>query len=352
MACGAMCPPSKPMVVEIAAGDSHSCARLVSGAVSCWGANAYGQLGNGNRLGQPSPSAVRGIADAAELALGRARSCVRHRSGAVSCWGAKADPGGWIAEPTVVPGLTDAVALAAGSGQVCAIRAGGSAVCWGDGSQHGTSGIAGSDTPEEFFPALPPDLPPVFDISASSDSVCLVAQGVACFVRDGSVVNPVQGYSTVQIAGGVADHHCGRTRTNSGADGSGVACWGENGYGQLGFAKPWDGVSAVDWVQGLPNAQIESIAVGGSSSCALFAAGTAYCWGDNSSGQLGGGPGPSRLTPTLVAGLTSSTQIALGESHACALLADGGVSCWGSNSSGQLGDGTTQDRTAPTVVRF
>jgi hypothetical protein len=34
----------------LAAGDAHSCALLTTGSVVCWGANQYGQLGNGNTI--------------------------------------------------------------------------------------------------------------------------------------------------------------------------------------------------------------------------------------------------------------------------------------------------------------
>lgn len=38
-------------VQEVAAGQSHTCALLTSGNVSCWGYNAYGQAGGAGWLG-------------------------------------------------------------------------------------------------------------------------------------------------------------------------------------------------------------------------------------------------------------------------------------------------------------
>lgn len=76
--------------LEVAAGDLHACALRRKGVVSCWGRNEFGAVGDGTM----GPSTVRaqpvtplGVEDAVGLALGRAHSCVRLRNGAVSCWG-------------------------------------------------------------------------------------------------------------------------------------------------------------------------------------------------------------------------------------------------------------------------
>lgn len=41
------------------AGEGHACAMQVGGSVSCWGANGFGQLGDGSFESRPSPVAVR-----------------------------------------------------------------------------------------------------------------------------------------------------------------------------------------------------------------------------------------------------------------------------------------------------
>jgi alpha-tubulin suppressor-like RCC1 family protein len=48
-------------VVEIAAGDYFTCARLESGTVKCWGSNRLGELGNGKSDDSLVPVAVVGL---------------------------------------------------------------------------------------------------------------------------------------------------------------------------------------------------------------------------------------------------------------------------------------------------
>ena len=41
-------------------------------------------------------------------------------------------------------------------------------------------------------------------------------------------------------------------------------------------------------------------------------------------------------------------SISAGTEHACGVRKDGGLFCWGANTSGQLGDGTQSQRPSPT----
>lgn len=181
-------------------------------------------------------------------------------------------------------------------------------------------------------------------------------------------------------------------------DGS-VACWGSNGFGQLGDGGTIvaNAKSTVPVVVGGLGGDIQAISAGADFTCALRTVGTVACWGNNAKGQLGRGPGgPSASSsPGTVSGVTESYALDTGWYHACALRGDsatlkcwgsdtggtpnptpqtiafdGGISisalslagshscvitgdaivrCWGGNSSGQLGDGTTTDRPAPVA---
>ena len=144
-----------------------------------------------------------------------------------------------------------------------------------------------------------------------------------------------------------ATHTCGLTPL-------GVAyCWGHNADGQLGDGTQVDR-AAPTRVGGSDGPTFVAIATGFAHTCGIRSGGAMYCWGRNSSGQLGDGTFVRRLEPTLVPNL-SVNEMAVGDVHTCAwshsLGGDRGpVWCWGDNSSGQLGDGTLTGRNAPTPI--
>ena len=74
-------------LVEIAAGQNHSCARLTDGSVKCWGSNAYGLLGDNTTTDRHTPVAVQGISNATAITAGDFHNCARLTDGSVKCWG-------------------------------------------------------------------------------------------------------------------------------------------------------------------------------------------------------------------------------------------------------------------------
>lgn len=121
-------------------------------------------------------------------------------------------------------------------------------------------------------------------------------------------------------------------------------CWGAGTSGQLGNGSTTNSAVpvAVDTSGVLSGKSITSISTRGSHTC-VIASGQPYCWGLNSSGQLGNGTTTNSFVPTAVntGGVLSgktTTALSVGERHTC-VIASGQAFCWGDASSEQLGNG-------------
>jgi alpha-tubulin suppressor-like RCC1 family protein len=139
-------------------------------------------------------------------------------------------------------------------------------------------------------------------------------------------------------------HTCALTITGA------AYCWGFNGHGELGNGDTAAVNSTPVAVAGGLKFQTLSVSKVDGVTCGLTADGVAYCWGDNSGGQLGDGTRTDRLTPTPVAGGLSFTSIAVGNSHACGVAMSGTAYCWGTTPNGAFGDGTVGTHLAPTAT--
>jgi alpha-tubulin suppressor-like RCC1 family protein len=144
---------------------------------------------------------------------------------------------------------------------------------------------------------------------------------------------------------------------------TGLKCWGDNGFGQLGNPGVTgncngDGSSIcsavpVD-VAGFTSG-VASVSAGLWHSCAVTMDGGAKCWGWNNNGWNGNGTLSNSSLPADVYDLTSGVAaISTGFDHTCALTTAGGVKCWGANGEyqgpGGLGDGTANDSLIPVDV--
>ena len=217
--------------------------------------------------------------------------------------------------------------------------------CWG-----GIEGRAGTTVP-----VLVDGLAGAIQVDVGLVHACAVLGdgSVACWgnngrgqLGDGSLTTrtdptAVVGPSGVVEVGAGYQFTCARAATGS------VWCWGDNGSGQLGDGTTGAATTPVP-VDGLTDAV--AIDVGSSHACAVRAAGSVVCWGFNADGQLGDGTTTSRSIPVPVAGIVGATAVDGGDRHTCALLTGGTVRCWGANDRGLLGDGTDLPRSGPVEV--
>lgn len=127
-------------------------------------------------------------------------------------------------------------------------------------------------------------------------------------------------------------------------------CWGQNGRGQLGSAPAGTDLAAPTPIAG--NVTMTQVDGGFMHTCAIGTDARAYCWGENRSGELGNGFTSDSHEPVAVdGGSMRFIQISAGGGHTCG-IADNGVSyCWGRNTSGQLGVDDFDDRSLPSEVR-
>ena len=241
----------------------------------CWGANRYGQLGNGSTLSNsgPGPVDLGGGRRIRSVVAGEAHLCALLNDDSLVCWGSNGRGQ-----------LGDGMA-----GKVRGEVAGGAYEMVVTGNAH-SCGL----TREEGIPE------------------CWGANDFGQ-LGDGSAVDrhrPVrvkweEGRRAKTIAAG-CDHTCGILDDDS------LACWGKNNFGQLG-----DGIVGE---QSFPvgvdlggGRTVKEMVLGCEHTCVVLEDDSRICWGE---------PSLERLAES---------------SHTCKIRYDGRAVCEGSNGRGQLG---------------
>lgn len=129
-----------------------------------------------------------------------------------------------------------------------------------------------------------------------------------------------------------------------------IYCWGDNTSGQLGNGVISKGISTPVRIV-LPADRPVLVAAGGSNTCALDSQGVAYCWGSNKYGQIGNGEtGNAVDVPTQVKTGVKFKELSVGDGFVCGISTGDGVYCWGSGMYNQLGNGTNISRSIPVQV--
>ncbi|MBX3225463.1 MAG: hypothetical protein KF795_33465 [Labilithrix sp.] len=356
---------------ELALGFNHACGRLPDGTVRCWGDNGAGQIGDGipfdgSRPNVLTPQRVPGIDDAIAVASGVSHTCVVHRGGAVSCWGSNffGQLGDGTeqrnSKPVRVLGLQNATALAGGTSFTCAVRTDETVACWGANY----SGQLGDGLKEDRPTAAPvKGVSGAVSVAAATDHACAVLGSgeVMCWGGNsegqlgiGSTTESLTpakltALSDIAQVAAAARFSCARQRTGR------VYCWGNNEFGQLGNGSPTAAPNPSPiLVPSVGDATF--IWTGIEHACAVRKTGGIVCWGSAGDGQLGKGSvaGSTAIaTPVAVLGAPTAVGVWTGGNRSCSIADDGRAFCWGSNLLGQLGNGTTETSfTAVPVKNF
>jgi alpha-tubulin suppressor-like RCC1 family protein len=291
----------------------HSCGVTLDHLAYCWGFGPNGQLGTGASEERRRPVAVSGGLRFRQVSAGNEFTCGVTTDDRGYCWGFNAR--GQLGDgtettrfvPVAVAGNLRFRQVSAGSNHACAVTTDQRAYCWG---------LLTDDEP--------------------------VVLGNGTTVGSATPVPVTGGLAFRQVSAG-SSHTCGLTTSNE------AFCWGADASGQIG-----DGGGASPLrlrptrVAGAH--RFKQLDAGGLHSCAVTPANRAYCWGDNSAGQLGDGTRSVRFSPRAVTGGIAFERVTAGRQSSCGETTDNRTYCWGSNASGQLGIGSQQGLSLTPVV--
>lgn len=343
--------------------DAHTCALTKDGKAYCWGNNASGQLGTANITNSDLPVAVAGGYTYTQISADYYHTCGLTKGGQVLCWGSNdngelgdGNSGTGMYETSPVPVATAAtfVQVSAGWTHTCGITKDGHAYCWGGNAvgQLGDGTNLDSNVPVLVagglsFTQLISGGGHTCGITKDRQTYCWGGNGLGQLGNgtfdNSNVPIPVTGGHTFsQITGNGGNISCGLTK-----DGQ-AFCWGGNFFGQLGDGSFTNSNVPVSVGGGYTFTQLTAT---GDNACGITKGGDTLCWGFNISGELGNGVmGVSSNLPVLVTGGFLFTQVSTGGFHTCAIAKSNGAYCWGDNSFGEIGDGATVAVDAPTPV--
>jgi alpha-tubulin suppressor-like RCC1 family protein len=352
----------------LTAGSLHVCAIDAEQDLWCWGDNWSGQLGNGNFDDSIQPVRVDTSREYAMVAAGEFHTCALKHNQSFWCWGynlfgqlGRDSTQNHTNEYFVLPQqsgsmASDWLSIDVGYDHVCGIRSSGTLWCWG-------ANYSGQLARQTFVDAAQPRLIENHfnwaQVSSGTNNGCSIKTDGSLFCWgwnsygqvgngiffDGAATAPRTVESTLawqSITNGDT-HTCGIKEDNT------AWCWGDNSYGQIGIdtmglAIPTLVNTTLTW---------KSLKAGSWHTCGIAMDDMIYCWGWNAYGQLGTGDTASQPLPTPLADNSTWKKLDTQLSHTCAIKSDDTLWCWGYNGSGQLGNGEigeTNNQTIPVAV--
>ncbi|KAL5582082.1 hypothetical protein UlMin_014524 [Ulmus minor] len=312
--------------LDIACGHEHTAAVASDGSLFTWGANDFGQLGDGTEEGRKYPKRVKQL----DTEFVKSVSCGAHCTAA-------------IAEPRENDGTISTSRL----------------WVWGQNQ--------GSDFPRLYHGAFTPNTVirqvscgAVHVVALSEDGLLQawgyneygqLGRGITCEGLQGArIINAFAKFlDEAPELLKITQVSCGEYHTAAIAENGEVYTWGLGNMGQLGHCSLQAGDKELipRRVVALDGIFIKDVACGGVHTCALTEKGALYAWGGGQAGQLGLGPNTGffscivnesdsylRNIPVLVVP-TGVKLVACGHSHTLISTKDGRIHGWGYNSYGQ-----------------
>ncbi|MGE3633894.1 MAG: MopE-related protein, partial [Sandaracinaceae bacterium] len=347
-------------VIDVAVADQKSCALRDNGTVVCWGELPYDL---GGYAGAPSVSTRMRemgapMADATFIEVGPVVWCAgRSGDGLLHCSADLSDVYGVAGHgapnvrpmgPTLVGGITE---MGSYTWHACAVGPGGTVLCWGWNNE----GVLGRG-----FASGAELLPDVVGGITGATAVCtglvhscaLTPSGVLCWGRTSQEAFGTFGGSSpalfpVPVAlsdlgtDPVIDIACGYINTCVLRASGRIDCSGQ--------ILPGPGFMNMTQIGTVPGGT--EIAATDYSYCVASPTG-AYCFGRDTHGVLGNGPGTDSMTPTAAIGLGAVTHVDVSTDHACAVTPAGEVWCWGDNNVGQVGAASTRSEVPLRVLNL
>ncbi len=319
----------------IVSGLGHSCMTYNNGQVICWGLNASGQVGDGTNKDQHKAVYVKDLEGVLNLTAGSKHTCALTISGEIWCWGENSSGqlGNGTTENSNIPVKVidlpgKVLSITAGEEFTCAQMMNQEVWCWGKNDQ---GQLNDGTTKNQLNP-----------VKSKLNTMLAQISGGQGLLLSSDVLGTVNKWSKVQaaavqqIAGSlsISANRWGDTGCAVASDGS-VKCWGSN----LISAPVKDTLPALEVGAGLAH------------NCNINTDESVSCWGANANGQLGNGSTIDSLSATLVKNLTKAHALAVGANHTCILSGTSNIAwCWGENTYGQLGNDTTINNNVPVLV--
>ncbi len=311
-------PPVDAGFGSLSAGLVHTCGVTVTNKLYCWGWNRDGAIGDGSHTDR-----VYAVRIGTTLSIGAVNTGGGHSCALTSGDGELGSrptetcptddgPEPCSRTPIAVSGVLRFVAIVAGIRHTCALVADSTAYCWGrnDAGQLGNGTTTDTAGP-------------------------VVVSG---------------GYKFAALTAGFS-HTCGLTAAGD------AYCWGDNSFGQVGALSVSQAAEPMLVGGGVV---FREVSAGSEHTCGVSQGNAAWCWGYNGNNELGTESletcTPATITvpcshrPVAVTTTQSFASISGGGHHTCAVTTGGRAYCWGNNSNGQLGTGNRSGSSVPVVV--